>query len=72
MSAYVKQIGSKKVAIGISKYPNRKNLVLYIQEGSCLTKVATFSSNKLAFKFMDTFADFIGAQRFYWLKEMGE
>lgn len=66
MSAYTKRIGDKEMAIGITTFSNRKRLSLYVREGNHITSCATFSNDELAYKFMDAFADFVGAERFEW------
>ena len=66
MVGYEKRIGDAKVTIGVTELPNRKRLYLFIQKGSVIYPYASFNKVEHAYKFMDMFADFIGAERIEW------
>ena len=48
------------VGIGIGNLPKNKRKCLYIQEGVCITKVASFTSDADADNFEKAFTYFVG------------
>lgn len=73
MTGYTKRKGGRKITIGIGILPDRKKPCLMIREGNVSTKYASFNNDEAAYKFMDIFADFIGAERIEWFgREVAE
>lgn len=72
MVGITKRNGYRKMTIGVSTMPYRKNLCLVVEEGNTLTKYATFNNEEAAYEFMDLFADFIGVERIEWFGRAGE
>lgn len=66
MVGITKMNGDRKLTIGVSTMPYRKNLCLVVEEGNTLTKYATFNNEEAAYAFMDLFADFMGIERIDW------
>lgn len=48
MVGITKRNGNRKLTIGVSTMPYRKNLCLVVEEGNALTKYATFNNEKAA------------------------
>ena len=74
MKGYAKRIGDKKIAIGVDYLRYRKKPCLVVLEewrGAVMSKYASFNNEDSARKFMDIFADFIGAEKIEWLGEEG-
>lgn len=74
MKGYAKRIGDKKIAIGVDYINYRKKPCLVVlEEGHrvVMSKYASFNDEDSARKFMDIFADFIGAEKIEWFGEEG-
>lgn len=66
MVGYKKRIGETMVTIAVATMPYRKKPCLVVQKGNTIAKYASFNDDECAYKFMDIFADFIGAERIDW------
>jgi len=59
------EIDGKRIAIGVSEMPDRKQPCLYVMKGNILTPLAYFRSTEKAMEFLEVFDLFVKASGRY-------